>query len=75
MFTQDADIDCMHSECACVQGVPTYRHLVSNLFEVDAAHEIHLAAVNLEDVKAGTLIGIGEFNLPVNSAWPEQSCI
>lgn len=53
----------------------TYRHLVSNFLEVNAPHQIHFAAVNLEDVKSRPLVGVGELNLPVNPAWSEQSCI
>ena len=59
--------------CMCVDR--THRHLVSNLLEVNAAHEVHLATVNLQDVKPRPLIGIGKLNLPVNPARPKQCSI
>lgn len=55
--------------------MPAYRHLVSNLLQVNATHEVHFATVNLENIKSGPLVGVGELNLPVNSAWSEKSCV
>lgn len=46
----------------------TDRHLVSYFLEVNAPHQVHFAAVDLEDVKSGALVGVGELNLAVNPA-------
>lgn len=47
-------------------------HLVCNLFEIDATHEVHLARVNLQDVKPGRLVGVWELNLTVDAPRPQQ---
>lgn len=48
----------------------TDRHLVSYFLEVDAPHQVHFAAVDLQDVESGALVGVGELDLAVNPAGP-----
>ena len=50
----------------------THRHLVGDLLQVDASHEVHLPAVDLQDVEARALIGVGELDLAVDPAGPKQ---
>lgn len=47
-------------------------HLVGDLLEVDAAHEVHLARVDLEDVHARALAGVGELDLAVDAAGAQE---
>ena len=59
----------------CQEMKKTDRHLIGYFLEVNAPHQIHFAAVDLQDVKSGALIGVGEFNLAVNPAWSQQCSI
>ncbi len=47
-------------------------HLVGDLAQVDPANQVHLARVNAQDVSAGGLVGVGELNLAVDAARPQQ---
>jgi hypothetical protein len=42
---------------------------------VRTSHQIHLAGVNLENVSAGTLIGVGELDLSVNAPRPDERVV
>ena len=58
-----------------VSAVTAYRHLISHLLQVNAPHQIHLATVNLEDVKPRALVRVWELDFAVNPAGPQQSSI
>ena len=47
-------------------------HAVRNLLQVDPARQVHLAGVDLEDVQAGGLVGVGELDFAVNAPRAEQ---
>jgi hypothetical protein len=47
----------------------------THLLQVDAAHQVHLARVDLDDVQARGLAGVGELDLPVDASWPQQRWI
>ena len=47
-------------------------HHFSDLLQVDATIEVHLAGVDLQDVVAGRVVGVWKLDLPVNPARPEQ---
>lgn len=66
---------CMQTQCARESRRRTDRHLVSHLLEVNAAHQVHFAAMNLQDVESGALVGVGELDLAVDPARPQQCCI
>lgn len=42
---------------------------IPHLFEVNAAREVHLAAVDLQDVHAARLSGVGELDLGGGTGW------
>ena len=67
----------MPSRTPVCQGVKmrTDRHLVSHFLEVNAAHQVHLAVVDLQDVESGALVRVGELDLAVNPARSQQCCI
>ncbi len=52
-----------------------HRHLVSNLLEINAPHQVHLPAVNLQNVETGAFIGVGELDLAVNPAGSQQRSV
>eukprot|EP00955_Chlamydomonas_euryale_P009987 107350-Chlamydomonas_euryale.AAC.8 len=53
-------------------GARCSRHHVGDLGQVDAACEVHLAGVDLEDVDARGLVGVRELNFAVNAARAQQ---
>lgn len=56
-------------------GTGGARHLLRDLHEVDPAHQVHLARVNLEDVEASVLVGVRELDLSVDTARSQQSIV
>ena len=50
-------------------------HLARNLLEVDAPHQVHLPRVDLEDVHAAVLRGVGELDLAVDASRAEQGAV
>lgn len=47
-------------------------HEVGDLFQVDPPGEVHFAGVDLEDVVAGGVVGVGKLDFAVNAPWPQQ---
>jgi hypothetical protein len=42
---------------------------------IRTSHQIHLAGVDLENVSAGTLVGVGELDLSVNAPRPDERVV
>jgi hypothetical protein len=65
--------------CLCANslslGTTSASHAFSNLSEVNAAHEVHFARVNLQDVKSTVLVGVGDLNFSIDTARTEQSIV
>mmetsp|Transcript_15463 Transcript_15463/g.58588 ORF Transcript_15463/g.58588 Transcript_15463/m.58588 type:complete len:439 (+) Transcript_15463:3359-4675(+) len=57
---------------ALALGTRRVLHHARDLAEVNAAHEVHLAAVDLENVLAALLVRSREFHLAVDPAWAKQ---
>lgn len=47
-------------------------HAVRHLPQIDPPHQVHLARVDLQDVKPGGLVGVGELDLAIDPARPQQ---
>merc|ERR1712139_556587 len=53
-------------------GAACAGHELGNLTKVDAARQVHLARMDLQNLKPRVLVGCWELNLAVNPAWPEK---
>ena len=64
----EADQDIKHLEL----GARGTGHLIGDLLEVDATHQVHLPGVDLEDVHAAALAGVGELDFAVYAPGAQQ---
>ncbi|KAI6764693.1 hypothetical protein HG531_012580 [Fusarium graminearum] len=54
-------------------GTRTSVHLLGNLGEVDTTGQIHLSAVNTENIRSGLNTRRGELDLSVDTSWSQES--